>query len=56
MEQIPNILIDNQEADKVVDWRKEDIDDAEDNDEELDQTPEDVIEGLGFDPKEFSEE
>lgn len=33
-------------------WRDIEIDDDEDDDEELVNTPEDVIEMLGFDPKE----
>ena len=39
-----------------VDWRKSSYDPGEDNDEELDETPEDVMQILGFDPKEFSVE
>lgn len=50
---IPNIMIDDSPVDESVDWRNIDIGDSEDDDEELDETPEDVIEGLGFDPKEI---
>ena len=42
----------------MSDWRKE-IDEKYDvdvDDEQLDQTPPDVVEGLGFDPLEFEEE
>lgn len=53
---IPNIMIGNKEADEAVDWRNIETDDTEDTDEELEETPEDVIEGLGFDPKEIEEE
>jgi len=52
---IPDIMIDDKPADESVDWRDIDIDDSEDDDEELDKTPEDVIEALGFDPKEITE-
>ena len=55
MEIIPNIMIGEKEADEAVDWRSLEIDDDIDNDEELEQTPEDVIEGLGFDPKEIED-
>ena len=34
-----------------TDWRKEPDNDEPDNDEELEETPEDVIALLGFDPK-----
>jgi len=55
---IPNIMIGSKEAEEVVDWRKFNDHDEDniDNDEELEETPEDVIEGLGFDPKEIEEE
>ena len=46
-----------QPADKPTDWRKT-IDeeyDVDPDDEELPQTPPDVVQELGFDPKEFSE-
>lgn len=52
---IPNIMIDDSPVDESVDWRNIDIGDNEDDDEELDETPEDVIETLGFDPKEIEE-
>ena len=52
---IPNIMIDDSPVDESVDWRDIDIDDSEDDDEELAETPEDVIEALGFDPKEITE-
>lgn len=57
MEQLilPNIIIGEKEADEAVDWRNIETDDTEDTDEELEETPEDVIEGLGFDPKEIEE-
>lgn len=57
MEQLilPNIIIGEKEADEVVNWRDIEINDNEDDDEELEETPEDVIEGLGFDPKEIEE-
>ena len=42
---------------KQVDWRKHAKNhDADPDDEELAQTPQDVVETLGFDPKEFGEE
>ena len=34
-----------------VDWRKIETDNNDDNDEELEKTPQDVIDMLGFDPK-----
>jgi hypothetical protein len=41
--------------DKVVNWREiEDV--SLDDDEELDETPIDVVKMLGFDPKEFNKE
>ena len=40
---------------KPADWRKEN-DDSLDDDEELKETPSDVVEMLGFDPKEYSED
>ena len=52
---LPNIIIGEKEADEVVNWRDIEINDNEDDDEELEETPEDVIEGLGFDPKEIEE-
>ena len=57
MEQLilPNIIIGEKEADEAVDWRNIETDDIEDTDEELEETPEDVIEELGFDPKEIKE-
>jgi hypothetical protein len=42
--------------DKKVNWREVLMDDEPDDDEELENTPEDVIGMLGFDPKEFNEE
>ena len=42
-----------------INWRDlltEEGDDDDDDDEELEITPTPVIEALGFDPKEFSEE
>lgn len=56
METIPNIMIGEKEADEAIDWRSLDDSEDTDNDEELEETPEDVIEGLGFDPKEIEEE
>ena len=42
---------------KQVDWRKHAKNhDADPDDEELAQTPQDVVETLGFDPKEFGED
>jgi hypothetical protein len=35
---------------ETIDWRKENDDDTPDDDAELDETPEDVIDLLGFDP------
>ena len=52
---IPNIMIGEKEADEAIDWRSLDDSDDIDNDEELEETPENVIEGLGFDPKEIEE-
>ena len=40
-------------AGKPVNWRKSDLVQDADTDVELDKTPQDVIDGLGFDPKEF---
>jgi hypothetical protein len=37
-----------------IDWRKYADLDPDPDDEELDKTPPDVVELLGFDPKEFS--
>ena len=43
-------------SEELPDWRKEDIPETEDDDEELEETPADVIAILGFDPKkEFSQ-
>jgi hypothetical protein len=39
--------------DKPIDWRKANLKDTEDDDELLDETPDDVIDLLGFDPREF---
>ena len=39
----------------LPDWRKQQFDELPDDDEELADTPSDVIEMLGFDPKELSE-
>jgi hypothetical protein len=36
---------------KLPDWRKETMDETDPDDEELDETPADVIAILGFDPK-----
>lgn len=38
------------------DWRNELTEEIDPDDEELDVTPQEVIDILGFDPKEFSEE
>lgn len=38
------------------DWRNELPEEIDPDDEELDVTPQDVIDILGFDPKEFSDE
>ena len=44
------------EVGKKHDWRKKLADVEEpDDDEELEETPKDVVRMLGFDPKEFSE-
>jgi hypothetical protein len=37
-------------GDALPDWREEDVGD-DDSDDELEETPEDVVEMLGFDPK-----
>jgi len=42
--------------DKKVNWREVLTDDELDDDNELENTPEDVIGMLGFDPREFNEE
>jgi len=55
METIPNIMIGEKEADEAIDWRSLDDSDDIDSDEELEETPEDIIEELGFDPKEIEE-
>ncbi len=36
---------------ELPDWREEEEDDVPDDDEELDETPLDVLDMLGFDPK-----
>lgn len=44
-------------SDEAINWRTEENDaETDPDDEELDETPADVVEVLGFDPKEFSEE
>jgi hypothetical protein len=40
---------------KKANWRDILTEDEQDDDEELDVTPKDVVGILGFDPKEFSE-
>lgn len=53
---IPNVYFGKEDAAKH-DWRKDTDFNAskemEDNDEELETTPQDVIDMLGFDPKEL---
>jgi len=53
MEKLPNMIIGNKEA-FTKEWRNYDINNIDD-DEELEKTPEDVVEMLGFDPKELNE-
>lgn len=48
---IPNVHFGDVKENKT-DWRKEN-DNTPDSDEELDQTPEDIVDLLGFDPKEI---
>lgn len=36
-------------------WRKAKIEDGPDDDEELPETPEDVVKMLGFDPKHYKD-
>jgi len=43
-------------GEEPVDWRKADLDEPDPDDELLDETPEDVIRMLGFDPLELEEE
>ena len=38
-------------SDKPVDWRKNLKDEVDPDDDELEETPEEVIDFLGFDPK-----
>lgn len=53
---IPKVSFGNDDASKH-DWRKDDdianSKEMEDDDEEMDITPQDVIDMLGFDPKEL---
>lgn len=43
-------------SEKKPDWRKTLKAEPPDDDKELAETPKDVLDVLGFDPKEFSEE
>ena len=46
---LPNVSFGSKRA-ALADWRKSKVEEPDD-DEELDETPEDVVEMLGFDPK-----
>lgn len=48
---LPDVHFGKADSDSI-DWRKETDDDELDNDEELEETPRDVVALLGFDPKE----
>ena len=47
---LPNVSFSSKRA-ALADWRKSKVEEPGDDDEELDETPEDVVEMLGFDPK-----
>ncbi len=50
-----DVFLNGETEDAPFDWRER-PEDADADDEELEETPEDVLAVLGFDPKEIEEE
>ena len=54
-EKLPEVHFGNEPA-ADIDWRKVKDDESPDDDEQLKETPQDVIDLLGFDPLEMDKE